>query len=191
MDAILAVAIGGNALGGGKLSITGSIIGAYTIEVLNRTLLRLEVNTETIKAFKAVFIIILMVVASPVVKDFASKDPEKVLAHYADDADSMIPEMKLMTGHDSIRAGLKEEFSDPNSTLDFRPAKVVVAKSGEFAYSQGTYDYTSTDPKTKKTVKEHGNYVEVYKKQADGSWKAAEDIATQEAPPASIAPASK
>jgi ribose/xylose/arabinose/galactoside ABC-type transport system permease subunit len=73
MDAILAVAIGGNALSGGKFSITGSIIGAYTIEVLNRTLLRLEVETETIKAFKAVFIIILMVVASPVVRDFAAK----------------------------------------------------------------------------------------------------------------------
>jgi galactofuranose transport system permease protein len=73
MDAILAVAIGGNALGGGKFSVAGSVIGAYTIEVLNRTLLRLEVNTETIKAFKAVFIIILMVIASPVVRDFASK----------------------------------------------------------------------------------------------------------------------
>jgi ribose/xylose/arabinose/galactoside ABC-type transport system permease subunit len=71
MDAILAVAIGGNALIGGKFSITGSIIGAYTIEVLNRTLLRLEVETETIKAFKAVFIIILMVIASPVVRAFA------------------------------------------------------------------------------------------------------------------------
>lgn len=73
MDAILAVAIGGNALSGGKFSVTGSIIGAYTIEVLGRTLLRLEIGTETIKAFKAVFIIILMVVASPVVRDFAAK----------------------------------------------------------------------------------------------------------------------
>jgi galactofuranose transport system permease protein len=73
MDAILAVAIGGNALSGGKFSISGSVIGAYTIEVLNRTLLRLEVGTETIKAFKAVFIIILMIVASPVVRDFAAK----------------------------------------------------------------------------------------------------------------------
>jgi hypothetical protein len=40
---------------------------------MNRTLLRLEVGTETIKAFKAVFIIILMIVASPVVRDFAAK----------------------------------------------------------------------------------------------------------------------
>ncbi len=55
MDAILAVAIGGNSLGGGKFSITGSIIGAYTIEMLNRTLLRLEIDPAMIKVFKAVF----------------------------------------------------------------------------------------------------------------------------------------
>lgn len=73
MDAILAVAIGGNALGGGKFSIPGSIIGAYTIEVLNRTLLRLEVDPEAIKAFKAVFIIILMVVSSPVLRGYVAK----------------------------------------------------------------------------------------------------------------------
>jgi simple sugar transport system permease protein len=78
MDAILAVAIGGNSLHGGKFSITGSIIGAYTIEMLNRTLLRLEIETETIKVFKAVLIIILMVVGSPVVRVFAGKVMNRV-----------------------------------------------------------------------------------------------------------------
>ena len=78
MDAILAVAIGGNPLGGGKFSITGSIIGAYTIEMLNRTLLRLEIEPAMIKVFKAIFIIILMVVASPVVRVFVRKALERV-----------------------------------------------------------------------------------------------------------------
>ena len=78
MDAILAVAIGGNPLIGGKFSITGSIIGAYTIEMLNRTLLRLEVVPEAIPAFKAVFIIILMVIASPVVRSAARKALDNV-----------------------------------------------------------------------------------------------------------------
>lgn len=78
MDAILAVAIGGNSLGGGKFSITGSIIGAYTIEMLNRTLLRLEIEPAMIKVFKAVFIIILMVVASPVVRVFIRKVLDRV-----------------------------------------------------------------------------------------------------------------
>jgi simple sugar transport system permease protein len=78
MDAILAVAIGGNSLVGGKFSITGSIIGAYTIEMLNRTLLRLEIEPAMIKVFKAVFIIILMVVASPVVRAFMSKTVDRI-----------------------------------------------------------------------------------------------------------------
>jgi ribose/xylose/arabinose/galactoside ABC-type transport system permease subunit len=78
MDAILAVALGGNSLSGGKFSITGSIIGAYTIEVLNRTLLRLEVNPEAIKVFKAVFIIVLMIIASPVVRVAAKQVLDKV-----------------------------------------------------------------------------------------------------------------
>jgi simple sugar transport system permease protein len=73
MDAILAVAIGGNALSGGKFSISGSIIGAYTIETLNMTLLRLRVDPEPIKAYKAVFIIVLMLASSPVVKEYAGK----------------------------------------------------------------------------------------------------------------------
>ena len=34
MDAILAVALGGNSLGGGKFNLAGSIIGAYTICLL-------------------------------------------------------------------------------------------------------------------------------------------------------------
>ena len=82
MDAILAVAIGGNALGGGAFSIAGSIIGAYAIEVLNRTLLRLEVDPEAIKAFKAVFIIILMAVSSPVLRKFAAKAKMRLQARF-------------------------------------------------------------------------------------------------------------
>ena len=73
MDAILAVAIGGNALGGGKFSIVGSVIGAYTIETLQRTLLRLSVAPEAIKAFRAAFIIILVFASSPGVKRYVGK----------------------------------------------------------------------------------------------------------------------
>lgn len=83
LDAILAVAIGGNVLSGGTFSITGSIIGAYTIEVLNRTLLRLEVNTEAIKAVKAVFIILLMVVSSPVARQATRKFANRLRARSA------------------------------------------------------------------------------------------------------------
>jgi simple sugar transport system permease protein len=69
MDAILAVAIGGNALGGGKFSMTGSVIGAYTIQALMTTLYAAGVSSDSLKAFKAVVIIVIVVVSSPVVKN--------------------------------------------------------------------------------------------------------------------------
>jgi Ribose/xylose/arabinose/galactoside ABC-type transport systems, permease components len=73
MDAILAVAIGGNALSGGKFSIAGAAIGAYTIETLSSSLLRFGVEPEPIRVYKAMFIILLMLVSSPVIKDIIAK----------------------------------------------------------------------------------------------------------------------
>jgi simple sugar transport system permease protein len=69
MDAILAVAIGGNSLSGGKFSMIGSVLGAYIIQGLTTTLYAMKVASTDVKAYKAVVIIILVVIASPVVKE--------------------------------------------------------------------------------------------------------------------------
>jgi simple sugar transport system permease protein len=79
MDAILAVAIGGNALGGGKFSVVGSVIGAYTIQALMTTLYAAGVGSDSLKAFKAIVIIVIVVVSSPVVKNTFGK----VLTRYS------------------------------------------------------------------------------------------------------------
>ncbi|MCR5251477.1 MAG: ABC transporter permease [Lachnospiraceae bacterium] len=68
MDAILAVAIGGNNLGGGKFKISGSIIGAYVIQILTTTLYAMKVSSTDVKAYKAVVIVLLVVIGSPVIK---------------------------------------------------------------------------------------------------------------------------
>ncbi len=73
MDAILAVAIGGNSLGGGKFKLSGSILGAYIIQALTTTLYAMKVSSTDIKAYKAVVIIIIVVVGSPVVKENLGK----------------------------------------------------------------------------------------------------------------------
>ena len=71
MDAILAVAIGGNALSGGKFSLTGSVIGAYIIQALTITLYAMKVSSTAVKAYKAIVIIAIVVLGSPVVKRYA------------------------------------------------------------------------------------------------------------------------
>ena len=73
MDAILAVAIGGNSLGGGKFSMPGSILGAYAIQALTITLYAMKVPSTNIKAYKAVVIILIVAVGSSVVKQAMTK----------------------------------------------------------------------------------------------------------------------
>ena len=69
MDAILAVALGGNALSGGKFNIYGSILGAYIIQFLTTTLYKYEVPSTALPAYKAVVVILLVVFSSPVVRE--------------------------------------------------------------------------------------------------------------------------
>ncbi|MCR5031614.1 MAG: ABC transporter permease [Lachnospiraceae bacterium] len=81
MDTILAVAIGGNNLGGGKFKISGSIIGAYVIQMLTITLYAMKVSSTDVKAYKAIVIILLVVIGSPVVKQRFGKLVEKLMSN--------------------------------------------------------------------------------------------------------------
>jgi uncharacterized protein (TIGR02246 family) len=123
--------------------------------------------------------------------DYAAKDTNKILAHYADDAILIVPGGPSTSGKDAIGTALKEMVADPAMALKFHAAKVDVAKSGDLAYTQGTYTLTFTDPQTKHIINDHGSYVTTYRKQPDGSWKAVADIATSEVPPPPPAPAAK
>ena len=69
MDTILAVAIGGNSLGGGKFKLSGSIIVAYVIQMLTITLYAMKVPSTDVKAYKAIVIVLLVVIGSPVIKE--------------------------------------------------------------------------------------------------------------------------
>ena len=83
MDTILAVAIGGNNLGGGRFKIGGSIIGAYVIQMLTITLYAMKVSSTDVKAYKAIVIILLVVIGSPVVKEKFSKFVSRIASSRA------------------------------------------------------------------------------------------------------------
>jgi ketosteroid isomerase-like protein len=59
---------------------------------------------------------------------------------------------------------------------------VEVSRSGDLGYTRGTYMLTATDPASKKAVTEKGRFVTIFRKQADGSWKAVQDINNADAP---------
>ena len=78
MDAILAVALGGNALSGGKFNMWGSILGAYVIQFLTTTLYKFNVASDALPAYKAIVVIILVVTSAPVVREKMKKLGKKI-----------------------------------------------------------------------------------------------------------------
>ncbi|WP_026524870.1 MULTISPECIES: ABC transporter permease [unclassified Butyrivibrio] len=80
MDAILAVALGGNALSGGKFNMWASILGAYVIQFLTTTLYKFNVSSDALAAYKAVVVILLVVFSAPKVRESMSGLVKKATA---------------------------------------------------------------------------------------------------------------
>ena len=78
MDAILAVALGGNALSGGKFNMVASILGAYVIQFLTTTLYKFKVQSDALPAYKAVVVILLVVLSAPKVREYFRKLGKKM-----------------------------------------------------------------------------------------------------------------
>jgi uncharacterized protein (TIGR02246 family) len=116
-------------------------------------------------------------------QDWLAKDSNKIMAHYADDAVLIVPGAPAVSGKDAIAKSLAGMLTDPALSFKFQAARTDVAKSGDLAYTQGSYTLTLTDPQNKQSVVDHGNYVTTYRKQPDGSWKAVADIGVSDVPP--------
>ena len=78
LDAILAVALGGNLLSGGKFSIAGTVIGAYTIQTITTTLYAMHVRPDQLNVAKALIIIVIIVINSEVFRE----NVQKLASHY-------------------------------------------------------------------------------------------------------------
>ena len=113
-------------------------------------------------------------------------DAKGLAAQYEEDASLASNGARLMT--DSVGRGLFLETmgKDPALKVDFASDRIFVAASGELASSRGHYTMTYTDPATKQPKTESGNYLTVFRKAADGTWKAVEDFTT---PGAAVTPA--
>lgn len=65
MDGILAVALGGTSLSGGRFSLVSSVIGALVVQTITTMILALGIAPEVIKVFKALIVIVVCLAQSP------------------------------------------------------------------------------------------------------------------------------
>lgn len=115
-------------------------------------------------------------------KSAGSKQLEQVLSYYADDASSLWPNAPLATGKEAIRKAWAQLFDMPGLAMSWQTLRVEVSREGDLAYAQGTYDLAVNDAKGN-AVKDHGKFMDVFKKQADGKWKAVADMFNSDLPP--------
>jgi uncharacterized protein (TIGR02246 family) len=114
-------------------------------------------------------------------KAAGAKDLEKTASYYTDDALILPPNMPTIQGKQQGRAMWQGMFSVPGFGGGWKATKVEVARSGDLGYVTGAYELSETDASGKPMV-DKGKYLEIWKKQADGSWKCVADMFNTDLP---------
>ena len=110
-----------------------------------------------------------------------AKDLDKTVSNYSNDAIVMPPNASAATTKEAIRKVWQDLLASPGLGISWKTTKVEVSKSGDLACVSGTYEVTMNDPSAK-PANDHGKYVEVWEKHADGKWKCGTDIWNSDLP---------
>ena len=105
---------------------------------------------------------------------FNGNDAAGVAARYEPDARLMAPNMPTMEGRAQIEA-FCSEFLATGAKLDFSLA--TVHESPDMCAAVGRYEMTIPG-----APNDTGKFVEIWRKQADGSWLIADDIFNSDVP---------
>ena len=123
-------------------------------------------------------------------KAAGSKDLDKTVSYYSDDATVLPPNASAATTKEAIRKIWQDMLATPGFAISWKATKVEVAKSGDLGFVSGTYELTMNDA-SGKPVTDKGKYVEVWEKKADGKWKCGTDTWNSDLPASAPTPAEK
>jgi len=153
------------------LGLTAACSGGFGVMVLGGAPDTRQADVQAVKDLEAAWL-----------NDAALKDPARFASYYAEDALALSPNAPLVAGKNKIQAGLTSLMADPNFALTFHSTRVEASQGGDMVYTIGAYSRTVSDPKSKQPVTDKGNYLTVWKKQADGNWKVVTDMDNSELP---------
>ncbi|HSR90540.1 MAG TPA: nuclear transport factor 2 family protein, partial [Gemmatimonadales bacterium] len=101
----------------------------------------------------------------------AEKGVEGWVSFFADSGIQMPEGSGNVIGHDAIRRHMSGFFSDTNQKLRWVPDKADASSDGTLGYTIGHWILTVRDS-TGQHEAYRGKYLTVWRRQADGSWKA-------------------
>ena len=79
-----------------------------------------------------------------------------------------------------------EDHPAPTGVLTWQPIFADVSRAGDMGYTTGPWEFREKSLEDKPVA--HGQFVTIWKRQADGAWKVAVDLGIRNPPPTSPAP---
>ena len=113
----------------------------------------------------------------------ASKDPKVFTTFWSEDAAIFPPGEGLVTGREKILESWSPLLKDPDASLTWKPRRVEVSRSGDLGYTYGSYESRHKGSDGNPVVRT-GHYVTIWRKEADGRWRAVLDIGSADPAPA-------
>ena len=104
-----------------------------------------------------------------------TRNADSVASFYSEDAVAYPPSMPVAVGRAAARDVWAGAFAEPTYNLSWVTTASGVAPSGDLGFTAGTFQESYTGPDGA-TISATGKYLCVWKKQADGSWKAIHDM---------------
>ncbi len=96
------------------------------------------------------------------------------MSYYAEDAVELPNGAAPIVGKANIAKGMGF-LDDKNNRLTWAAMGADISSSGDLGYTWGDFEFLGKDKDGIQHV-EHGKYITVWKKQADGNWKVAVDM---------------
>ena len=115
----------------------------------------------------------LMQVSREWSRTIPTKDVEKILSYWMDDAVMILPNEEPMKGKDAIRAMIEEDLKDPAFNISWEPLEAHISDDGSMGYLLEKNKVTVSDSLTF-----YHNVITVWRKAEDGTWKNVADVST-------------
>jgi len=111
-------------------------------------------------------------------------DLELWMSLHTDDVLKMGPGAPSVLGLEQLRTKMEPAFDDFTFEMTINTEEVQVA--GDLAFARGTYTLSMTPKAGGETISAmpDGKFLTIWKRQADGSWKASHDCYNSNVPPA-------
>jgi ketosteroid isomerase-like protein len=106
-------------------------------------------------------------------KAAGARDVDRVASFYAEDARAYPPNEPIAVGRAAAREVWARYFAAPDFKISWKTT--AAGADGNTGWTAGTYEDSFKDADGK-TITEKGKYLCVWKKGADGKWKAIQDM---------------